>query len=109
MLVVGGAGLRLRPGMVTSVLDTRVLASLGVISYSLYLWHYPIVKEFAGLGPFRHFAVLLLASLAVCIPIAFASYVLIEAPFLRLRRRWARRGSVPDRPSPAVGSQPVQA
>jgi peptidoglycan/LPS O-acetylase OafA/YrhL len=109
MLVVGGAGLRLRPGMVTSVLDTRVLASLGVISYSLYLWHYPIVKEFAGLGPFRHFAVLLLASLAVCIPIAFASYMLIEAPFLRLRRRWARRGSVPDRPSPAVGPQPVQA
>lgn len=110
MLLVGGAGLSLRPGFVTSLLDTRVLASLGVISYSLYLWHYPIVKEFAGLEPFQSFPVLLLASLAVCIPIAFATYVLIEAPFLRLRRRWARRDLVRDRASdPVSAPQPARA
>jgi len=113
MLLVGGAGLSLRPGFGTSLLDTRVLASLGVISYSLYLWHYPIVKKFATLGPFQSFPVLLVASLAVCIPLAFASYALIEAPFLRLRRRWSRKGSVPDpqperstREPPTVASSP---
>jgi peptidoglycan/LPS O-acetylase OafA/YrhL len=109
MLLVGGAGMSLRPGVVTSVLDTRVLAGLGVISYSLYLWHHPIVKEFAGLRPFQSFPVLLLASLAVCIPLAFASYTIVEAPFLRLRRRWARRSPVPDGPSAASQPQPASA
>jgi peptidoglycan/LPS O-acetylase OafA/YrhL len=109
MLLVGGAGMSLRPGVVTSVLDTRVLAGLGVISYSLYLWHHPIVKEFAGLRPFQSFPVLLLASLAVCIPLAFASYTIVEAPFLRLRRRWARRSPVPDGPSAASEPQPASA
>jgi peptidoglycan/LPS O-acetylase OafA/YrhL len=38
----------------------------------------------SGYGP------LLGLGLAVCIPVALVSYRLIEAPFLRLRRRWTR-------------------
>ena len=58
---------------------------LGVASYSLYLWHGPIVLK---LGEHLSFVPLEFVSLAVCIPIALLSYRLIETPFLRLRRRW---------------------
>ncbi|MDQ1697878.1 MAG: hypothetical protein QOJ03_3231 [Frankiaceae bacterium] len=84
-LLLGGAVLPLRPGVLTRALDWRPLAALGVASYSLYLWHGPIVLK---LSEHMSFWPLLLVSLAICIPIALVSYRLIETPFLRLRRRW---------------------
>jgi peptidoglycan/LPS O-acetylase OafA/YrhL len=51
------------------------------------MWHFPLVVHVGWVGhTLRSFVVLVPLSLAV----AFASYWLIEAPFLRLRRRWAR-------------------
>lgn len=87
LLVVAAVVLPVRDGALGRVLDTRVLAGLGVASYSLYLWHFPIVTS---IGRNVGLAILptVLVSLAVCIPIALASYVLIERPFLKLRRRW---------------------
>src|SRR5258705_490666 len=58
-----------------------LLALLGAASYSLSLWPLPIVE---ALAPHA-----LLLSVPVSLLVAFASYRLVEAPFLRLRRRWS--------------------
>jgi peptidoglycan/LPS O-acetylase OafA/YrhL len=86
-LVVGGAALPLRQGVLVRALDWRPLALIGVASYSLYLWHLPILESLT-----RHHGrgwPLLAGGMAVSLLVAFASYRLIEAPFLRLRRRWS--------------------
>jgi peptidoglycan/LPS O-acetylase OafA/YrhL len=80
-LVVGGIALPLRQGRLARALDWRPLALVGVASYSLYLWHLPIVD---ALTPGA-----VLVSVPLSLLVAFASYRLVEAPFLRLRRRWS--------------------
>jgi peptidoglycan/LPS O-acetylase OafA/YrhL len=86
MLMVGACVLPLRPGRLVRGLEWRWLAAIGVASYSLYMWHFPLVAHMTSSGhTLRMFALLVPLSIAA----AFASYHLIEAPFLRLRRRWA--------------------
>ncbi|MEA2421314.1 MAG: hypothetical protein QOF55_413 [Thermoleophilaceae bacterium] len=86
-LVLAGVVLPVRPGVLARALDLRVLGLVGVVSYSLYLWHLPIVES---LG--RHTGAgvvgLLPLALAVCLAVAAASYLVVERPFLRLRSRW---------------------
>jgi peptidoglycan/LPS O-acetylase OafA/YrhL len=79
--VVGAVALPLRDGPLVRALDWRPLALLGIASYSLYLWHLPIVD---ALAPHA-----LLLSVPVSLAVALISYRVIEAPFLRLRRRWS--------------------
>lgn len=92
-LMVGACTLPLRSGRVVRALGWRALAAVGVVSYSLYVWHVPILQEIVGpIGRPRRaysdvpFMVLLIP---VCLAAAFVSYRLVEAPFLRLRRRWS--------------------
>ena len=60
-------------------------------SYSLYLWHAPVLRALIRATPFTHsFPQLMLIAVPVMIAVALASYALIESPFLRLRRQWAR-------------------
>lgn len=83
---------------VTRVLGWRVLTAIGTISYSLYLWHFPIFELLRdgvlvdGAGFWRN---------AVKLPLAFGvawlSYLLFERPAMRRR------------PAPAVGDQPDEA
>ena len=64
-------------------------------SYSLYLWHVPVIRELnnhARLGALG----LLAAGAALALSVAAASYLAVERPFLRLRRRW---GPVPAAPA----------
>ena len=62
------------------ILSNRIFTSIGLISYSLYLWHYPIIS-------FRYISKdFLLANdkfviLALTLLMASASYFLIEKPF----------------------------
>jgi peptidoglycan/LPS O-acetylase OafA/YrhL len=57
------------------------LRFVGLISFSLYLWHLPILQ-----GPIPPFDQLALPLRLLCIPIvAYASYQLIERPFLARR------------------------
>jgi len=74
-----------------------VVYFLGLISYSLYLWHFIVLQqapkvfgeawdELAGLPRF-------LASLALVVAVAALSYYLFERPFFRLRGR--RKGNEP--------------
>jgi peptidoglycan/LPS O-acetylase OafA/YrhL len=86
-LTVAAVALPLRRGLFVAALDGRVLALVGVASYSLYLWHLPLETSVA-----RHISTSWAAMFALAVPasiaVAFASYHAVEAPFLRLRRRW---------------------
>ena len=90
-LTVGAVVLPLRPWRGLAVLDTRALALAGVVSYSLYVWHWPLALHFdggRGLMP-GGFKAVLAVFVPLCLAVAAASYLLVERPALRLRRRWA--------------------
>ena len=65
------------------------MPALGLRSYSLYVWHLPIVTALAAAGwlngSMPHDAAV---AVPLCIAAAAVSYAVIEAPFMRLRRRW---------------------
>jgi peptidoglycan/LPS O-acetylase OafA/YrhL len=64
-------------------LRTRIATSIGLISYSFYLWHAPIIRALYHRGFSQHSIALiaLLASLAL----ATGSYFLIERLFIRIK------------------------
>jgi len=75
----------------------RMLRFYGKYSYGLYLWHYFFSVQFGGLTTWieAHIPVRLVASLLsfglilmISTGIAVFSYLLIEKPFLRLKRRF---------------------
>jgi peptidoglycan/LPS O-acetylase OafA/YrhL len=84
--------------LVRRVLRNRILMWIGLISYSLYLWHMAVELKFAGrlgepstpLGSIGLLALMTVAAIAV----AAISYYLVERPVLKLR-------SGPDQPHAA--------
>ena len=101
-LLLGACVLPLRSERGLGLLGWRPLGVLGLASYSLYLWHEPVVRllhQEAGLPD--GFPALLLASAAASIAIALISYRLVEVPFLRFRRPTLPTG-VPDEDAVAV-------
>ena len=70
---------------VARALAWRPLRHLGLVSYSLYLWHWPV---FVLLSPRRGWA-WTVAACAVAIGLAVLSKYLVEDP-IRFRARWAR-------------------
>jgi peptidoglycan/LPS O-acetylase OafA/YrhL len=98
-LTVGAVVLPLRPWRPLALLDARPIALLGVVSYSLYVWHWPIITHLNGgkdLMP-SGFKAVLAALVPLCVAVAAISYLLIERPALRLRRRWAPSSPAPGR------------
>lgn len=89
-LAVGACVLPLRDGGLERVLDWRPLAAVGVVSYSLYVWHARLIEWSldADLLP-KSTPGLLITAVPLCIAFAFVSYRFFEAPFLRLRKRWS--------------------
>lgn len=101
VLVVGACVLDVGSTRLLAPLEWRWLSLIGIASYSLYLWHEPLVAAAAGHGlatasPLLFVAVLLAISVAV----SAISYRLLERPFLRRRARWFSRNE--DEPSPAL-------
>lgn len=107
-LVLGAIILPLKQGVLLRVLDIRVLAKLGIATYSVYLWQGPILRQLVGHGlGDSPFLLLLAVGMPLAITAGLLSYHLIEAPFLRLRRSWstasaavepdARSGKPPER------------
>ena len=89
-LTVGAVVLPLRHEQMVRVLDSRPLALLGVASYSLYMWHVPIMAQLTKLTIFQHdFALLVLVALPAALLTAAISYFVVERPALRQRRRWS--------------------
>jgi peptidoglycan/LPS O-acetylase OafA/YrhL len=89
-LIVGSVILPLGESRLVGLLDWRPLATLGIATYSLYVWHWPLVQWLTKIGVLR-FSFPLNAVIAwiLCGAVALVSYRVIEAPFLDLRRRWA--------------------
>jgi peptidoglycan/LPS O-acetylase OafA/YrhL len=108
LLIVGGCVLPLRGGTFVSSLEWRPLAALGVASFSLYLWHWPILEWISGVridaapeeavrivGEPTDFKRLILLGMPVCAVAGLASYWLIERPFLSQRRGWGATAATP--------------
>jgi peptidoglycan/LPS O-acetylase OafA/YrhL len=74
------------------VLANRWLATLGLVSYGVFLWHQTVAVKLSGEGaagwlPIGRFLSLTVVVAAVSIPVAALSYVLLERPLLRLKYR----------------------
>ena len=77
-------------GVVRSVLSFRPLCAIGLVSYGLYLWHWPV---YVVLSPSRtglSGSSLLALRLAVTTGAAIASYVVVERPIRAGRLRVPR-------------------
>ncbi|WP_369640269.1 acyltransferase family protein [Nocardia sp. JMUB6875] len=85
------APLVLRPERRHRWLEGRVAATLGRWSYGIFIWHLAvlsIVFPVFGIVPFRgHFVIVYLLTVAFTLPLAAASYALVEEPV----RQWTRR------------------
>jgi peptidoglycan/LPS O-acetylase OafA/YrhL len=91
VLLVLLAGVKGSP-IVNRLFGNSVIVFAGVISYSAYLWHFPLLQWLVGTAKFSHLGtyrllLLLLATVLSTILAASVSYALIERPFMRLRRQ----------------------
>ncbi|MEY2432912.1 MAG: hypothetical protein QOC92_2637 [Acidimicrobiaceae bacterium] len=87
-LTVGAVVLPLERGRLVRALDWRPLALVGVASYSLYIWHVPIIERLADRPALDSFPRLFAVALPLALLIAAVSYLIIERPALRSRRVW---------------------
>lgn len=86
------------PGWPHRLLAHRLLGWLGLVSYGIFLWHFPILLALVDLGvvgwwPAMGYPVLVAATLAVTLPCAALSYYALERPLMRRRR--VRVGAAP--------------
>jgi peptidoglycan/LPS O-acetylase OafA/YrhL len=84
-----------RSGVARRVLRHPVLAWLGLVSYGIFLWHFPILFGLLDIGvldwwPQMAFPVLALTTLAITLVCASLSYYLVERPLMRLKYRGRR-------------------
>jgi peptidoglycan/LPS O-acetylase OafA/YrhL len=100
-LLVGACVLPLRPGVALRALAWPPLAAVGVVSYSLYLWHLPIVESFEP-------GAWVLAAVPLALAPAFVSYRLVEEPFLRLRRAWGATAARHAEEPPPTAAAPAR-
>ena len=83
-----------RPYWFASVLSHRAVVFVGKISYSLYLWHWPLLA-FAHYALGRELSNTVLAAAALLIVLlSLASYYLIEQPLRHLQWSFGRTGLV---------------
>jgi peptidoglycan/LPS O-acetylase OafA/YrhL len=94
-------------GLARAVLGNRLIAWVGLVSYGIFLWHIAVIRLVDdSIGASLPFVVRLPAVLALTIPIAAASYYLLERPLLRLKYRRIgvekpmQRASSPERARP---------
>jgi peptidoglycan/LPS O-acetylase OafA/YrhL len=79
LLVIAGLQGRMPLSPVGRLLSSRAAVSIGLISYSLYLWHWPVFVLFRWTVGFSTPAQKLLA-LGLAVALSLISYVLVEKP-----------------------------
>lgn len=87
VIFAGVGGGRLIPRLFAN----RFMVYAGLVSYSYYLWHFPVLSWIVALEWFQaieraRFAWLLLVSAPLVFLISTLSYVLVEVPGMRFRR-----------------------
>ena len=80
------------------ILGARPVAWLGLVSYGIYLYHFPIAEKLnggysAGSGATVRFIWLTAAAAAVAVAAGAASYYAVERPVLRFKERRTRSAS----------------
>jgi peptidoglycan/LPS O-acetylase OafA/YrhL len=97
-------------GLIRRFLQWWPVASLGAISYGIYLWHETWIYQILKVGHYRLFTLefwaFFLSVLALAIISASVSYFVLEKPVLRLKSSitwWGRA-----RATPAVTPAPTQ-
>lgn len=107
--LVAPAALRSTTGL-DAMLSMRPVVWLGTISYAVFLWHLPImfvVQDALGLRLFAGgFWPVLGVTLAVTVPVAAASWYLVEHPALRAAHAFTRAAPDPVLPKAADGVVP---
>ncbi|MFC7405053.1 acyltransferase family protein [Georgenia alba] len=83
------AGRTSGPGSLTPLVDLRPVQWVGNVSYSLYLWHFPVCVYFAVQAGRLPTKFEVLGLLAVMLVLSAASYRWVEQPFRT--STWARR------------------
>lgn len=79
-------------GVVRRGLQNPVLVWFGLVSYGIFLWHFPVMRQLIDMGitdvrPGFQFPVLAISTLLVTAVFAALSFYLLERPLMR----WARR------------------
>ena len=66
--------------LITKILSTKLFVGIGLISYSLYLWHYPIFAFFRNNG-FIQYEIIKIIIIFITLTLSIISYFFIERPF----------------------------
>lgn len=96
LLIIAGLDFRGPVPVLIRPLQSRGFVAVGDMSYSLYLWHYPVIVAISALLPGAG-----LVALALSVPLAFATRRWVELPFQRPARDGRasrRRPRAPERP-----------
>ena len=98
-----------RGGVLAGCLAARPLVAIGRVSYGLYLWHWPVYLVVNGDRFDLSAPILLLVRLAVTALVTTVSWLAIEQPALRVKRRFepstaspAPSGAAPGRARPTT-------
>lgn len=95
---------RVRTAGVGRLLAWAPLAWIGLVSYGVYLFHYPVIQVLKEQADITEAKVMFLVALPLTLAIAAASFYLVERPALRLKSRLASRpvvvlpASAPEQP-----------
>jgi len=93
--------------VIVSALSLRPIVYLGLVSYELYLWHYPVLMLFRRVIPADGWVIIALGA-AVSVGLAAATRSFLEQPALAWRDRFlARRAPVSTAPPAPVRDRAV--